>query len=113
MRYFETRFLEEVDKFIVKLDKKSASKVFYNIELAEHTNNPKLFKKLKDEIWEFRNQYFGNQNRILAFWDKTEQTETLVLATQGFVKKDSKVPTKEIDKAERIRQEYFSNKKKK
>lgn len=112
MKYFEIRFLVEADEFIAKLDKKSASKVFYNIDLAEQTNDPKLFKKLKDEIWEFRSQYFGNQYRLLAFWDKTGPTETLVLATHGFVKKDNKVPSKEIDKAERIRQEYFNNKKK-
>ncbi len=55
----------------------------------------------------------GNQNRLLAFWDKTEPTETLVLATHGFIKKDQKVQQKEIDKAERIRQEYFNRKKKK
>jgi phage-related protein len=110
VKYFETRFLENANEFIAKLDKKSASKIFYNIDLAEQTNDPKLFKKLKGEIWEFRSQYFGNQQRILAFWDKTKKTETLVLATHGFVKKDNKVPTKEIDKAERIRQEYFNKK---
>lgn len=111
MRYFETRFLEEADEFVAKLDRKSASKVFYNIDLAEQTNDPKLFKKLQDEIWEFRSKYMGNQNRLLAFWDKTTPTETLVLATHGFIKKDQKVPQKEIDKAERIRQEYFKSKK--
>ena len=88
MRYFETRFLEEADEFIEKLDKKSANKVFYNIDLAEQTNDPRLFKKLQGEIWEFRSKYLGNENRLLAFWDKTELTETLVLATHGFVKKD-------------------------
>lgn len=81
--------------------------------MAEQTNDPKLFKKLKNEIREFRSQYFGNQNRLLAFWDKTESMETLVLATHGSVKKDNKVPQKEIDKAERIREQYFNNKKKK
>jgi phage-related protein len=112
VRYFETRFLEEADEFVAKLDKKSARKVFYNIDLAEQTNDPKLFKKLKGEIWEFRSLYLGNQNRLLAFWDKTEPTETLVLATHGFVKKDDKVPKSEIEKAERIRAEYFNNKNK-
>lgn len=112
MKYFETKFLEEAEAFIAKLDRKSAGKVLYNIDLAEQTNDPKLFKKLKGEIWEFRSQYFGNQQRILAFWDKTEKTETLVLATHGFVKKDNKVPSKEIDKAERIRQTYFDHKNK-
>jgi phage-related protein len=47
VKYFETRFLEEADKFISKLDKKTASKVLYNIDLAEQTNDPKLFKKTK------------------------------------------------------------------
>lgn len=30
----------------------------------------------------------GKQNRLLAFWDKTDKTETLVFATHGFIKKD-------------------------
>ncbi len=111
MRYFETRFLKEADEFVAKLDKKSAKKVFYNIDLAEQTNDPKLFKKLNKEIWEFRSLYLGNQNRLLAFWDKTEPTATLVLATHGFIKKGDKVPNNEIEKAERIREEYFLIKK--
>lgn len=113
MRYFETRFLEEANEFIASLDKKSASKVLYNIDLAEQTNDPRLFKKLQGEIWEFRTLYMGMQNRLLAFWDKTESTQTIVLATHGFVKKVSKVPQSEIDRAERIRQEYFNHKQKK
>jgi phage-related protein len=110
VRYFETRFLEEADKFVAKLERKSARKIFYNIDLAEQTNDPKLFKKLQGEIWEFRSQYLGNQNRLLAFWDKIEPTETLVLATHGFIKKDNKVPISEIERAERIREAYFKNK---
>jgi phage-related protein len=112
VRFFETIFLEGADEFVATLDKKSANKVFYNIDLAEQTNDPELFKKLKGEIWEFRSQYFGNQNRLLAFWDKTEPTQTLVLATHGFIKKESKVPISEIERAERIRQEYFNSKNK-
>lgn len=80
MRYFQTRFLEEAEKFIAMLDRKSASKLFYNIDLAEQTNDPKLFKKLQGEIWEFRSRYLSNQHRLLAFWDKTDRTETLVMA---------------------------------
>lgn len=113
MRYFKTRFLKEAEDFIAKLDQKSTKKMFYNIDLAEQTNDPRLFKKLNGEIWEFRNKYLGNQHRLLAFWDKTNKTETLVMATHGFVKKDQKTPRKEIDKAERIRQKYFNRKKEK
>ena len=73
MKNFTTRFLEGADAFIAQLDKKSASKLFYIVDLAEQTNDPKLFKKLRGEIWEFRSQYLGNQNRLLAFWDKTKK----------------------------------------
>jgi phage-related protein len=110
MQFFETRFLEEADKFISELDEKTARKLFYNIDLAQQTNDPRLFKKLKNDIWEFRTLYAGLQIRLLAFWDKTDEKETLVFATHGFIKKVDKVPTKEIDKAVKIREKYFSNK---
>jgi len=38
--------------------------------------------------------------------------EALVVATHGMVKKTQKTPKKEIEKAERIRQEYFNDKNK-
>lgn len=110
MRYFETRFLDEADKFISGLDKRTARKVFYNIDLAEQTNDPKLLKKLQNEIWEFRTKFAGVQIRLLAFWDKTDNKETLVIATHGFIKKVDKVPTNEIDRAVRLRDKYFNNK---
>ena len=110
MQYFETRFLEEADKFISELDLKTARKVFYNIDLAEQTNDPRLFKKLKNDIWEFRTLYSGLQIRLLAFWDKTDGKETLVFATHGFIKKVDKVPNNEIDRAVKIREMYFNNK---
>jgi hypothetical protein len=50
VRYFETRFLEEADEFLSGLDKKSVAKILYNMDLAEQTNDPRLFKKLQDEI---------------------------------------------------------------
>ncbi len=84
--------------------------MFYNIDLAEQTNDPKLFKKLKKDIWEFRTQYLGLQIRLLAFWDKTGDKETLVFATHGFIKKVDKVPANEIDRAVKIRERYFNNK---
>lgn len=113
MQYFETRFLEEADKFISELDFKTAKKVFYNIDLAEQTNDPKLFKKLKKDIWEFRTQYLGLQIRLLAFWDKNGDKETFVFATHGFIKKVDKVPANEIDRAVKIRERYFNNTNKK
>jgi phage-related protein len=110
MRYFETKFLEEADQFISGLERKTVKKILYNIDLAEQTNDPKLFKKLQNDIWEFRTKFAGLQIRLLAFWDKTDHKETLVIATHGFVKKVDKVPANEIDRAVSLRDKYFNNK---
>ena len=113
MRFFETKFLEEADEFISTLDIKTVKKIFYNIDLAEQTNDPKIFKKIQNDIWEFRTKFAGLQIRLLAFWDKTDNKETLVIATHGFIKKVAKVPAKEIDRAIKLRDNYFNSKQKK
>lgn len=113
MRYFETRFMDEADEFIAQLDSKTAKKIFYNIDIAEQTNDPKLFKKLQFDIWELRTKFTGLQIRLLAFWDKTDNKETLVIATHGFVKKVDKVPKNEIERAVKLRKQYFESKQKK
>jgi hypothetical protein len=46
----------------------------------------------------------------LAFWDKSDSTNTLVISTHGFIKKQSKVPVNEITKAENQRVKYFQDK---
>ena len=111
MQFFEARFLEEADRFISGLERGAIKKVFYNVDLACQANDPKLFKKLRGEIWEFRIRFNGLQIRLLAFWDKTDRSQTLVLATHGFIKKVDKVPGNEIERAEHIRKRYFENKK--
>ena len=110
MRYFETIFLDEADEFIAKLDLKTIKKMLYNIDLAEQTNDPRLFKKLQGDIWEFRTKYAGMQIRLLAFWDKTESKDTLVVANHGFIKKVDKIPANEIQRAIKLRERYFDNK---
>ena len=111
MKHFETAFLEQAEKFITGLDKKAATKVLYNIRLAEQTNDPKLLKKLRNDIWEFRTRFGGQQIRLLAFWDKTNDKETLVFATHGFIKKVDKVPANEIERAINIKRKYYESKK--
>jgi phage-related protein len=110
LQYFQTRFLEDVNDFFDSLEVKVVQKVIYNIDLAEKTNDSKLFKKLQNDIWEFRTRYNGLQIRLLAFWDKSDRTKTLVFATHGFIKKVDKVPLNEIERAIRIKNTYFENK---
>ena len=110
VRYFKTVFLEEVDRFIEKIDPKIARKIFYNVDRAEQTNDPRLLKKIRDEIWEFRVRHGNIQIRLLAFWDKRDNRNTLILVTHGFIKKSEKVPGLEIDRAIKIRSRYFESK---
>lgn len=109
-KLFEIIFLEEVFEFLKKLDKKHYEKIIYNIRKSQNRNDPELFKKLNEEIWEFRTLYQGLHYRLLAFWDKTESENTLVISTNGFVKKQSKVPENEILKAKNTRKLYFEEK---
>jgi len=108
---FEVELLPEAFAFIRKQDFKTRKKIFQNLNRAKQSLDPTLFKKLDNEIWEFRTRFNGIQYRLLAFWDKRSEIDTIVLATHGFKKKTYKVARKEIQKAKKIRTEYFKNKK--
>jgi len=107
---YEVIFLEPAKNFLDDLDKKSREKILFNIWKSRETNDPSLFRKLSNDIWEFRTRFKAKQFRLLAFWDKESSKSTLVIATHGFVKKTQKIPKQEIEKAEQLRREYFKNK---
>ena len=107
---FQIQFLEEAAQFLNGLEEKSRDKIIYNVTKARFSNDKELFKKLKDEIWEFRTLFNKTHYRLFAFWDKTGETETVVISTHGIVKKTGKTPSSEIEKAERIRKLYFKRK---
>jgi phage-related protein len=108
---FDVVFSDEAFEFLQRLDKKHMEKILFNIRRAQCEKDIALFKKVHDEIWEFRTLYAGIQYRLLSFWDNTRYTKTLVFATHGFIKKTDKLPLKEIEKAYRIREKYFVSKK--
>ncbi|MEO6833863.1 MAG: type II toxin-antitoxin system RelE/ParE family toxin, partial [Chitinophagaceae bacterium] len=104
---FGIELLPEAIEFLEKLDEKAREKIYYNIKKAQFVSDHELFKKLNDLIWEFRTLYTGKSYRFFAFWDKTQENETLVIATHGILKKTQKTPPREIRKAEKIRKEYL------
>jgi len=110
---FKIQLLEEASKFLDSLDEKDRDKIIYNIYKSQIIDDKELFKKLVGEIWEFRTLYNKSKYRLLAFWDKTSKIESIVIATHGFVKKTDKTPKSDIEKAERLRQIYFEQKKRK
>ncbi len=109
---FRVKILEDAKQFLDTLDEKSREKIIYNIWKAQRTNDKNLFKKLQDEIWEFRTKYNKTYYRIFAFWDKKDKADTIVVSTHGIIKKKDKIPKKEIEKVERIRRQYFNEKNK-
>ena len=108
---FQVQFLEEAAEFLDNLDEKARDKVIYNIQKARFSNDKELFKKLKDEIWEFRTLFNRTHYRLFAFWDKSGKEETIVISTQGIIKKTDKIIVAELEKAEKIRKLYFERKK--
>ncbi len=107
---YKVRFMEPAKDFLDSLDDKSREKILFNIWKSRETNDPELFKKLSGDIWEFRTRFKSKQFRLLAFWDKQGATDTLVITTHGFVKKTQKTPKKEIERAEKLREDYLSSK---
>ena len=109
---FRIVYSKEVDDFLTQLDQKVKDKILYNIAKSKYVIDTDVFKKLENtDIWEFRTLFNKIQYRILAFWDRTDGTDILVITTHGFIKKTQRTPAKEIAKAEDIRKIYFNLKK--
>lgn len=109
---FEIELLPEAIEFLENLDDKTREKIYYNIKKSQQTNDNELFKKLNDNIWEFRTLYNSKAYRLFSFWDTSPGQERLVIATHGILKKTQKTPPKEIKRAETIRKGYLDYKQK-
>jgi phage-related protein len=104
---FNVEFLEDAAAFLDSLDKKTKDKIIYNITKARYSSDKELFKKLNNEIWEFRTLFNKTHYRLFAFWDKSEQTNTVVISTHGLIKKTDKISQSDLNRAERLRTLYF------
>lgn len=93
---FEIRVLEPADEFLSLIDVRAKRKILDNIERVKFNLDPKFFKKLDSIIWEFRTEHNRIQYRLLAFWDKRGGETTLVVATHGFIKKQTRLLAKKL-----------------
>lgn len=105
-------FLPEAVEFMEKIDEKAREKIYFNIRKSQVINDPELFKKLTDNVWEFRTLYKKTYYRLFAFWDRSDKRNTIVISTHGLIKKTPKTPKSDLERAERIREEYLSQNKK-
>lgn len=87
---------------------KDAKDFLQNIPQQAHKRekNNELFKKLDNtDIWEFRTLYNGISYRLFAFWDT--DTQTLVVATHGIIKKTQKNTSKKNLKGRKLNERIF------
>ena len=88
---------------------KQAQKVAWTLQLIEELDRvpSKYLEKMigTDNLWEVRIEFAGNIFRLLGWLDG----RTLVLG-HGFQKKTPKTPAREIETAEKRKNDYFNRK---
>lgn len=100
---------EPVKEFLDSLDVKMRAKMLWTIQLLE-VNGIELrepySKALEDGIFELRAKVGSDISRVLYFFVVGHK----VILTNGFIKKSTKTPSGEKEKAKRYRAEYLSRK---
>lgn len=107
--YREEDGSKPVGDFIRTLDVKMKAKVvsdLYRLEMLGNEAQSPLSKFLEDDIFELRTIQGNNIVRILYFFDEEE----IIIATNGFVKKQQKTPQSEIQLAKQRRAIYLRRK---
>lgn len=98
-------------EFFVKQKAKVKDKIIWTFQLIEelHRVPENYLKHMEntDGLYEIRIQHGSDIYRIFCFFDKGQ----LVVITNGFQKKTQKTPKQEIEKALKIKEEYFNEKK--
>jgi phage-related protein len=96
------------NEFINKLTNKEREKVDYGLVLLKTQDRlpVKFVKHIRDGLYELRTEYQGNRYRVFFIFD----TGTIVVLFNGFQKQTQKTPVKEIEKALRIKEEYYEYK---
>jgi phage-related protein len=105
--FYENNFIA----FYQKQDEKLKEKIKYVLELIKQVEKipEKFLKHLTgtDGLYEIRIEYQSNFYRIFCCFDKGN----LVVLFNGFQKKTQKTPNNELEKALKLKNEYFENKK--
>lgn len=101
--YYKDFFDQQTEKVKDKFDY-----VLYLVTVAERIPK-KFFKYIEgtDGLFEVRIEFEGNIYRVFCCFDAGK----VVVLFNGFQKKTQKTPKKEIEKALRIKDEYFEDKK--
>ncbi len=106
-------YKDHFENFLIKQPIKVQNKIFKIIESIETFERiPETYLKMisgTKGLYEARISLGSNIWRVFCFFDEG----SLVILLQGFTKKTQKTPKREIDKAIRLMNEYYNDKKEK
>ena len=96
------------EEFLSTLSEKEVKKLDYIVSLLESEDRlpVKFIKFLRDGLYELRMKYGGNIYRVFFIFDDGK----IVVLFNGFQKKTQKTPISEIEKALKIKEEYYADK---
>jgi len=96
------------DDFIATVSPEVKKKIHYVFDIlcTKEIVSKKFVDHIRDGIYEIRIEYAGNIYRILFIFDEGK----IVVLFNGFQKKTQKLPENELQKAIKIRKEYYEYK---
>ena len=104
IRVYKRYFLD----FIEQLSDGEQRKIDYGLQLlkTQERLSTKFVKLILDGLFELRTECNGNIYRVFFIFDDGQ----IVVLFNGFQKKTRKTPNKEIEKALKIKEEYYAEK---
>ena len=96
------------NEFLETLNENEKLKLKYILSLLETSDRMpvKFMKYIRDGLYELRMEYNGNIYRLFFIFDN----DYIVVLFNGFQKKTDKTPQNEIEKALKIKKEYYGHK---
>ncbi|MBR4651025.1 MAG: type II toxin-antitoxin system RelE/ParE family toxin [Prevotella sp.] len=102
--YYKQYFID----FFMSLDEGAKKKVAYVLDMlkTQQRLNQNFVKHIREGVYELRAQHNGNIYRAFFIFDDGD----IVMLFNGFQKKTQKTPQNEIEKAIKLKEEYYAGK---
>ena len=104
IRVYKRFFLD----FIEQLSEGERRKIDYGLQLlkTQERLSTKFVKLIREGLFELRTEFNGNIYRVFFIFDDGQ----IVVLFNGFQKKTQKTPSTEIEKALKIKEQYYAEK---
>ncbi len=104
IRVYKRYFLD----FIEQLSEGERRKIDYGLQLlkTQERLSTKFVKLIREGLFELRTEFNGNIYRVFFIFDDGQ----IVVLFNGFQKKTQKTPNTEIEKALKIKEQYYAEK---